>query len=105
MAQSTLPSVLKSAPAPSSAPSWPRGARTKLTRAIANAAFCDPRSVLRALRGEPVRSLTLRRIQAVLENVGRLDLLPSVEKNTSKKTNAPKRTALGKQAQRGRKAP
>lgn len=105
MAQSTPPSILKSAPAPSPAPSWPCGARTKLTRAIANAAFCDPRSVLRALRGEPVRSLTLRRIRAVLENVGRLDLLPSVEANTPKKTNTPKRIALGKHAQRGRKAP
>jgi len=44
-------------------------------RAIAAAAFCDPRSVVKAIEGRPLAALTLTRIKHALAQLGRADLL------------------------------
>lgn len=44
-------------------------------RTIAAAAFCDPRSVRKAVAGEAVAPLTLARIQRALADMGRSHLL------------------------------
>jgi hypothetical protein len=46
-------------------------------RTIAAAAFCDPRSVVKAIEGRPLAALTLARIERALGTLGRSDLLPS----------------------------
>lgn len=51
-------------------------------RTIAAAAFCDPRSVVKALEGKPLAALTLTRIKAALAQLGRVDLLPSPNHST-----------------------
>ena len=45
-------------------------------RTIAAAAFCDPRSVVKAIEGKPLAALTLTRIKNALAQLGRADLLP-----------------------------
>lgn len=47
-------------------------------RAIATAAFCDPRSVRKALAGSTVAPLTLARIRSALVSLGRTDLLSAL---------------------------
>lgn len=44
-------------------------------RAIAAAAFCDPRSVVKAIEGRPLAALTLTRIKNALAQLGRVELL------------------------------
>lgn len=46
-------------------------------RTIAAAAFCDPRSVVKAIEGKPLATITLARIQRALGALGRSDLLPA----------------------------
>jgi len=47
-------------------------------RAIAAAAFCDPRSVVKAIEGRPLAALTLARIKAALAQLNRADLLAAL---------------------------
>jgi hypothetical protein len=44
-------------------------------RTIAAAAFCDPRSVVKAIEGKPLAPLPLARIRRALADLGRSDLL------------------------------
>jgi hypothetical protein len=46
-------------------------------RTIAATAFCDPRSVRKAVAGEVVAPLTMARIRHALASMGRSDLLAS----------------------------
>jgi len=50
-------------------------------RTIAAAAFCDPRSVVKAIEGKPLKPLALARIRAALAQLGRTDLLPAESSN------------------------
>jgi hypothetical protein len=45
-------------------------------RTIATVAICDPRSVVKAIEGRPLASLTLARIRRALAAMGRSDLMP-----------------------------
>ena len=48
-------------------------------RAIAAAAYCDPRSVVKAVNGGPMAPLTLTRITKALRELGRADLLAQID--------------------------
>lgn len=48
-------------------------------RTIAAAAFCDPRSVVKAIEGKPLAALTLARIERACAQLGRSNLLPSAQ--------------------------
>lgn len=48
-------------------------------RTIAAAAFCDPRSVVKAIEGKPLAALTMARIRAALAQLGRAELLPAAQ--------------------------
>ena len=66
-------------------------------RTIAAAAFCDPRSVVKALEGKPLAALTLTRIKNALAQLGRVELLPAKSTNNptagvNDRNHSPKRT-------------
>lgn len=52
--------------------------RAHEARAIAAAAFCDPRTVKKALAGETVSPLPLARIRNALEKMRRTDLIAAL---------------------------
>lgn len=52
-------------------------------RSIAVEALVDPKSVKKALSGEPLHVLTMFRVRAALARLGRLDLLPAPSASAS----------------------
>lgn len=62
-------------------------------RSIAVAAVVDPRSVKKALAGQPLHVLTMHRIRAALDRLGRLDLLPGHQPAPQQPANPPPQAA------------
>lgn len=52
-------------------------------RTIAAAAYCDPRSVVKAFSGQPLAPLTRERVIRALRELNRTDLLARIDAETA----------------------